>query len=57
MEVDADALATTLITLLQDEEKRQQMGMQAFDVVAANQGAQAKTLAEISRCCALKPRR
>lgn len=54
---DADALATSLITLLQDEEKRQQMGMQAFDVVAANQGAQAKTLAEISRCCALKPRR
>ncbi len=54
---DADALSTSLITLLQDEEKRQQMGMQAFDVVAANQGAQAKTLAEISRCCALKPRR
>ena len=54
---DADTLATSLITLLQDEEKRQQMGMRAFDVVAANQGAQAKTLAEISRCCALKPRR
>ena len=54
---DADALAASLITLLQDEEKRQQMGMRAFDVVAANQGALAKTLAEISRCCALQPRR
>lgn len=54
---DAEALATWLLTLLPDEEKRQQMGMRAFDVVAANQGALAKTLAEISRCCALSPRR
>ena len=52
---DADALAASLITLLQDEDKRQQMGMRAFDVVAANQGAQAKTLAAIVRCCGLKP--
>lgn len=52
---DADALAASLITLLQDEDKRQQMGMRAFDVVAANQGAQAKTLAAIVRCCGLEP--
>ena len=45
---DADALAASLITLLQDEEKRQQMGMRAFDVVAANQGALRKTTLAIS---------
>ncbi len=53
---DADALAASLITLLQDEDKRQQMGMRAFDVVAANQGAQAKTLTAIIRSCKLEPK-
>lgn len=43
-----------MLELLQDEEKRQQMGMRAFDVVAANQGAQAKTLAAIVRSCELE---
>ena len=51
---DAQALGATVLELLQDEEKRQQMGMRAFDVVAANQGAQAKTLAAIVRSCELE---
>ena len=38
------ALAQAVCQLLQDDEARQQMGMLAFDVVAANQGAQRKTL-------------
>ena len=41
---DAAALAQAVCQLLQDDEARQQMGMLAFDVVAANQGAQRKTL-------------
>ena len=51
---DAQALGATVLELLQDEEKRQPMGMRAFDVVAANQGAQAKTLAAIVRSCELE---
>ena len=51
---DAQALGATVLELLQDGEKRQPMGMRAFDVVAANQGALAKTLAAIVRCCDLE---
>lgn len=50
---DEQELADTVLELLQDEEKRQQMGMQAFDVVAANQGALLKTRLTISKQCAL----
>ena len=39
----SDELAQELIVLLTDETLRQQMGMAAFDVVAANQGALKKT--------------
>lgn len=46
---DADAVAAAVIALLQDEATRQQMGMSAFDVVAANQGALRKTLDAILR--------
>jgi 3-deoxy-D-manno-octulosonic-acid transferase len=46
---DAQALAAIVLALLLDEEKRQQMGMRAFDVVAANQGAQVKTQRAIVR--------
>jgi len=50
---DEQELADTVLGLLQNESRRQQMGMQAFDVVAANQGALLKTRLTISKQCAL----
>ena len=50
---NADELAQELIQLLGDESRRQQMGMAAFDVVAANQGALVKTRQAISTRFAL----
>ena len=44
-----DELARNVITLLRSEEQRLEMGMVGFDVVAANQGAIAKSLAAISK--------
>ena len=41
---DAEELGEAICRLLADAEMRQQMGMAAFDVVEANQGAKAKTL-------------
>ena len=49
----SDELAQELIALLRDEAMRQQMGMAAFDVVAANQGALLKTRLAISEHLAL----
>ena len=44
---DSHELALSLQELLQNESLSQQMGMQAFDVVHANQGAKDKTLAAV----------
>ncbi|WP_409421645.1 lipid IV(A) 3-deoxy-D-manno-octulosonic acid transferase [Pseudaeromonas sp. ZJS20] len=44
---DAEEVAAAVCELLGDAALRQQMGMRAFDVVAANQGAQRKTLQAI----------
>ncbi len=44
---DAEMLGRTVSDLLDDEARRKQMGMAAFDVVAANQGALARTLAAL----------
>lgn len=41
-------LAQWLLELLQDKQLQQQMGMKAFDVVHANQGAQRRTLQAIA---------
>ncbi|MFB0975065.1 MAG: 3-deoxy-D-manno-octulosonic acid transferase, partial [Tolumonas sp.] len=46
---NAQELAHEISRLLQDEVTRQQMGMAAFDVVAANQGALDKSLQAIAR--------
>ncbi len=44
---DADGLTETLLNLFNDPQQRDAMGAAALDVVAANQGALAKTLNEI----------
>ena len=46
-------LATTVLELLSTKEECHKMGMQGFDVVAANQGALAKSLSEIEKVMGL----
>ena len=45
---NSDELAKRLLELLQDKQLQQKMGMKAFDVVHANQGAQRRTLQAIA---------
>ncbi len=49
-------LATTVLELLSTKEECHKMGMQGFDVVAANQGALAKSLSEIEKVMGLSQR-
>jgi len=47
--LDADELATDTVQLLTSTELQHEMGMAAFDVVAANQGALSKSVIAIKR--------